>query len=191
MNREDYLRQLRKYLKRLPKEDYDNAMEYFTEYFDEAGPEGEQAAINELGSPKQAAGEVLANLLGERTSRETKAKPKASVGQILLIAILAVCAAPIGIPLVIAALALLLAAILVAACDILCVLIVGLCGALVGGKLILVGLGALPASVSGMLLLLGMGLLVLGAGILLCVLVVVLCKGLGIGLVRIVQKLIH
>ena len=42
MTREEYLRQLQHYLKRLPKEDYDSAMEYFTEYFEEAGPEGEQ-----------------------------------------------------------------------------------------------------------------------------------------------------
>ena len=52
MNRTEYLKQLDKYLKRLPAEDYQNAMEYFTEYFDEAGPEGEEQVIRELGTPK-------------------------------------------------------------------------------------------------------------------------------------------
>ena len=42
MTRKEYMEQLRKYLKRLPKEDYENAIEYFSEYFDEAGPENEQ-----------------------------------------------------------------------------------------------------------------------------------------------------
>ena len=42
MTRKEYMEQLKKYLKRLPKEDYDNAIEYFSEYFDEAGPENEQ-----------------------------------------------------------------------------------------------------------------------------------------------------
>ena len=63
MKREEYLSQLRKYLKRLPKDDYENAMEYFTEYFEEAGEEGEQKVIEELGTPKEAAGELLSNLL--------------------------------------------------------------------------------------------------------------------------------
>ena len=33
MTRKEYMEQLKKYLKRLPKEDYDNAIEYFSEYF--------------------------------------------------------------------------------------------------------------------------------------------------------------
>ena len=35
MTRDEYLGQLSKYLKKLPKADYDDAMEYFTEYFSE------------------------------------------------------------------------------------------------------------------------------------------------------------
>ena len=37
LTKEEYLAQLKKYLKRLPKEDYNNAMDYFTEYFEDAG----------------------------------------------------------------------------------------------------------------------------------------------------------
>ena len=36
LTKEEYLAQLKKYLKRLPKEDYNNAMDYFTEYFEDA-----------------------------------------------------------------------------------------------------------------------------------------------------------
>ena len=39
LTKEEYLAQLKKYLKRLPKEDYNNAMDYFTEYFEDAGPD--------------------------------------------------------------------------------------------------------------------------------------------------------
>ena len=35
MTRKEYMEQLKKYLKRLPKEDYDNAIEYFSEYFED------------------------------------------------------------------------------------------------------------------------------------------------------------
>ena len=36
MTKQAYLDQLRKYLKKLPAADYADAMEYFTEYFEEA-----------------------------------------------------------------------------------------------------------------------------------------------------------
>ena len=65
MNRETYLKELRKYLKRLPKDDYENAMEYFTEYFDDAG--NDEEAIRELGSPREAASDLLAALLNQKT----------------------------------------------------------------------------------------------------------------------------
>ena len=65
MTRQEYMEELKKYLKRLPKEDYDNAIEYFSEYFDEAGSENEQQVMEELGEPREAARELLLNLLQE------------------------------------------------------------------------------------------------------------------------------
>ena len=38
MTRTEYLAQLDNYLKKLPVKDYQEAMDYFTEYFDEVGP---------------------------------------------------------------------------------------------------------------------------------------------------------
>ena len=84
MTRNEYMEQLKKYLKRLPKEDYDNAIEYFSEYFDEAGAENEQQVMKELGQPKEAARELLLNLLQESvgdskdiTGEKTAALPAA------------------------------------------------------------------------------------------------------------------
>lgn len=45
MTKQVYLDQLRKYLKKLPAEDYADAMEYFTEYFEEADEEQAQHLI--------------------------------------------------------------------------------------------------------------------------------------------------
>lgn len=72
MNREEYLRELSKYLKKLPKKDYDDTMNYFEEYFDEVGVEGEQDLIRELGSPSAAASEILSKLLNENASKKRK-----------------------------------------------------------------------------------------------------------------------
>ena len=62
----EYLKQLEKYLRKLPQSDYEDAMEYFTEYFADAGPENEQAVIKELGTPKPAAAALLRNLLHKK-----------------------------------------------------------------------------------------------------------------------------
>ena len=53
MNKDAYMEALAVQLRKLPREDYVRAMEYFEEYFDEAGPENEQQAI---GGPGIAGG---------------------------------------------------------------------------------------------------------------------------------------
>ena len=55
MSREEYLNQLHKYLRKLPRQDYEDAMEYFTEYFQETDEEGAEELMKELGTPKEAA----------------------------------------------------------------------------------------------------------------------------------------
>ena len=54
MTRTEYIAKLTKYLRRLPQKDYEEALEYFMEYFEEAGPENEAQVIAELGTPKEA-----------------------------------------------------------------------------------------------------------------------------------------
>ena len=51
MSKEEYLKQLQKYLKKLSSQDYEDAMEYFTEYFEETDEEGAKELMNELGTP--------------------------------------------------------------------------------------------------------------------------------------------
>lgn len=104
LTKEEYLAQLKKYLKRLPKEDYNNAMDYFTEYFEDAGSEGETSLMQELGTPKEAAYDILDNLISEK-----KKDPGTPVWKIMLLTFLAICAAPLGGSLLIAVIAVALA----------------------------------------------------------------------------------
>ena len=107
MTRTEYLAQLDNYLKKLPAKDYQEAMDYFTEYFDEVGPEGEAAAIAELGSPKEAAHEIIINLLDKKIEEDSQeASSVKNSKQIVQIAILSILAAPLAIPLLILALTL-------------------------------------------------------------------------------------
>lgn len=188
MTRDEYLRQLRKYLKRLPKDDYDSAMEYFTEYFEEAGLEGEQRVIQELGSPRQAAAELLGNLLDETTSK--KQRGQRSVGSIVLIALMAIFAAPIGIPLLIVVGVLMLTAVIVAIACAVCVLLFGLAGVLIGGKMVLRGLVAMTVSPAGAAVLTGAGLVSIGMSVLLSVLLMCACKWIALSLIGWIRNLI-
>ena len=66
MTKVEYLAKLDWYLRKLPKDDYQEAMDYFREYFDESGPENEEAVIAELGTPKEAARDIISRLLDEK-----------------------------------------------------------------------------------------------------------------------------
>ena len=95
MTRTEYLNQLETYLMKLPQADRIEAMDYFKELFDDAGPEGEEELIASLGSPKEAAHDILTTLLDKKINEENSNKNNR---QVLQIAILALLAAPIGIP---------------------------------------------------------------------------------------------
>lgn len=121
LTKEEYLAQLKKYLKRLPKEDYNNAMDYFTEYFEDAGPEGEAALIQELGTPKEAAYEILDNLITEK-----RKDPDTPIWKIIFLTFLSICAAPIGGALALTIIALALAGVLVIVAGLLAIFSFGI-----------------------------------------------------------------
>lgn len=163
MNRESYLQELKKYLKKLPHEDYVDAIDYFTEYFDEAGTENEQIVIKELGTPKQAASELLNQLVEKQTHAPVKTW---SMKRTFWLALLAIFAAPIGIPLALTAILLLFSGILVLFSLLVALVSLLVADFLVAGKLILRGLVALPVSFSGGVSLIGLGALLIGIGLL-------------------------
>lgn len=176
MTKQVYLDQLRKYLKKLPAEDYADAMEYFTEYFEEADEEQAQQLMHELGTPKEAARELIQNLLDKKITEQADGTAPKKKSHIFWIAFLTICAAPIGVPLLIALLLVLCALCICAAAIVLSVFCCALAFFLVGGKLIVRGLLAIPYSLSGCCLIAGSGLLTVGIGILAVVLGIYLCK---------------
>ena len=176
MTKQVYLDQLRKYLKKLPAEDYADAMEYFTEYFEEADEEQAQQLMHELGTPKEAARELIQNLLDKKITEQADGTAPKKKSHIFWIAFLTICAAPIGVPLLIALLLVLCALCICAAAIVLSVFCCALAFFLVGGKLIIRGLLAIPYSLSGAGMIAGSGLLTLGLSILAVVLGIYLCK---------------
>ncbi|MGV3079331.1 DUF1700 domain-containing protein [Streptococcus sp. 32226D021BW] len=74
MTRTEYMEQLEKHLKKLPHKEYLEARNFFEEYFDEAGPERETDIIEELGSPKEAASELINNILNKQIQEDKENK---------------------------------------------------------------------------------------------------------------------
>ena len=111
MTRTEYIAKLTKYLRKLPQKDYEVALEYFMEYFEEAGPENEAQVIAELGTPKEAAHEVISRLLDEKIIEEKSSLRNKTT--ILWIAILAVLASPVALPILLLFLAMLLTLLLI------------------------------------------------------------------------------
>ena len=55
MNRTEYMRELDALLHGISKEEREEAMQYYNDYFDDAGSENEEKVIEELGSPAKLA----------------------------------------------------------------------------------------------------------------------------------------
>lgn len=62
MNRVEFMQQLERLLWDIPESDRLDAIAYYNDYFDEAGPENEAQVIRELGSPGKVAAIIKADL---------------------------------------------------------------------------------------------------------------------------------
>ncbi|MCL2873427.1 MAG: DUF1700 domain-containing protein [Defluviitaleaceae bacterium] len=107
MLRNEFIDKLRDGLKMLPQEDIDSAVSYYEEYFDEAGAENEQSALNEIGDPSA----VVSKIIGEYSLKEIESeksdekKPNDSSIKLLWIVLIALLLSPIAFPLAIASFA--------------------------------------------------------------------------------------
>lgn len=106
MNRKEFIDELKRKLNKLPYDEITNAISYYEEYFDEAGSENEQKAIEELGNISDIAAQILADFAIKQTE-DSGYSPKKGLSAIWII-ILAIFASPIAIPLAIVAVVLIL-----------------------------------------------------------------------------------
>lgn len=62
MNRDEFIRQLELLLMNIPENERFDAINYYNDYFDDAGVENEQTVIKELGSPEKVAEKIKEDL---------------------------------------------------------------------------------------------------------------------------------
>lgn len=70
MSRQEFIDRLRMLLGDLSEEERDEAIQYYEDYFADAGSENEQQVIRELGSPEKVALMIREGLRGEETGGE-------------------------------------------------------------------------------------------------------------------------
>ena len=173
MNKEKFLEALSRELRRLPREEYEKAMDYYIEFFEDAGPESEQAVIGELGDPKDVAAQIIMDAALERMNEPHKSVKRGL--STVWIVILGVCAAPIALPVAIA--------ILLALGGVLIGILVAVGGALAAGVVAVVcGIILLFTNPASAFANIGLGLAVTGlsvlGGMLLCMFFKWLMKGI-------------
>jgi len=64
MTRDEYMKELAYLLQDIQDEDKEDALQYYRDYFDEAGPEKERDIITELGSPERIASMIRCDIAG-------------------------------------------------------------------------------------------------------------------------------
>ena len=136
MTRYEFMSQLKKLLHKLPFDEVKEAVDYYEQYFDDAGEENEQMVLAELGSPSAVASQIIAAF----AVKDTKASAKHGLS-IAWQVILAVFASPIALPLALAVVILALALVIV-----ILAVIVSVGGAGIG--LIACGIMSIATSVS-------------------------------------------
>lgn len=190
MRRKEFLEQLERLLWDIPEQERKEALEFYENYFDDAGEENEATVIQELGSPGKVAATIKADLdengsehgeyretgytderfeeknMPDIQSERAAQKPKRSSLSWALILLLAVITSPVWGALLLAGLGL-IAAVVGAAIGVAAALFFGCIGLLIGGVICLgVSISQLPP-VPTAALVAGAGLLMICIGFLL------------------------
>ncbi|MEG0383951.1 DUF1700 domain-containing protein [Solibacillus cecembensis] len=187
MDKAGYLKSLRSKLHRLPAQEIDAALIYYEEYFDEAGEENEQQVIEQLGPPSQVAAQIVADF----TIKDLDTTPpstKKNMSAIWLI-ILAILSAPLSLPLLAVAMALIISVGAVVFSFVVAIIaIVG--GVLLSGIFTLIsGLFIMTNHWPTALLFIGFGLITSGIGALISPATIRLIKRTGVVCVESLAKL--
>ena len=161
MNRNDFIEELKKKLKKLPYDEIKEAVDYYEGYFDDAGKENEQAVLTELGSPSAVASQIIASYAIKEADTEGSGKKN---WRTTWLVILALFASPIAVPLALSVGIIALSLILVLSAVILSFFAAGIAVFAGGLASLIAGLLVIPQDIFTTLFYSGAGLMLLGIG---------------------------
>ena len=168
MTQEEYLAQLRAQLTgRTPPAELERLLSYYAEYFAEAGADGEQDVMQELGTPAELAGRILGDTQLAHRGPVGPGCEKRHGGSAVWKLLLALCAAPIAIPMMLAVMAVAVAALVAVVVLVAGIAIGGVAVVIVGVFTACAGVSVLfSAGIPTVMYFCGLGLLAGGAGLL-------------------------
>lgn len=185
MSKEDFLLKLKKALKKMPKQEVDDAIAYYTEYLEDVGSENEQSTIQALGSPDQVATKIIA----EFAVKNMKSCPSAKKGiSTVWVVLLAIFASPIAVPLALAIAAVALSLVVVLIAFIISFAAISICLLATGVIMAVIGLGLITQNLATAAFYFGSGLFAFGIGLALFPLVIWLSKKGFNGIISLINK---
>ena len=188
MNRKEFMAELERQLARIDDREREEAIAYYNEYFDEAGPENEARVIEELGSPVRVAAQIKADAAVKGMGSKEAPSVKKGISTIWFV-ILGIFALPIALPIVFAVFTVCIG-LLVAAFAIVVSLVAAFVATIAIGVFAFVaGVGVLFASVPTGLFFMGGGLIAAGVSLLLGVLTFVAARGFVGGIARLLNAI--
>lgn len=178
MKKEEYLQKLEQLLYGIPEADRAEALQFYRDYLEDAGTDVEEV-LRSLGTPEELAESIRKDLYGEReddqaahtdaviekSKERSTRKGKISAGQWILFLILALCAAPVIVPIFGAIIGVVITIFVVAVVLIFTAGIVGVVLILAAIIMIVGALVKLVIAPFSALIMLGGGLLMVGLGL--------------------------
>lgn len=159
MNKNNFINELKRKLKNMPSQELEEAISYYTEYFEDAQIDDYTDVEKEFGSPSSVASQILADYA-------IKDRPSKSQISSIWFIILAIFASPIALPLAFAGVILLATLLFVCVAVLFALGIASFSIAFAGGAVFVSGLTIIFNSFSTSILFVGVGMILMGIGIL-------------------------
>jgi uncharacterized membrane protein len=177
MNRSEFFKKLEQGLAKVSKEEREAALDYYNEYFDDAGADNEHTVIEELGSPAQIAARIKADSAVKNLEGGGTPSMKKGISAVWFV-IVAIFAAPIALPLAIGAVALAIG-LLAVVLGVIIALTASVAAIFIGGIVVVVsGIAVIATSIPTAVFSIGVGLLTLGLSVLAGILIVLAARAI-------------
>ncbi len=165
MNRAEYIKELDKRLKYIPKEDREDAIEYYTELMSDMAVDENEDVAARLGSPKEAAKKIVDECTQKHVDAYEENKTAKGRATVIWLSILGFLSLPVSLPLAIAVFAVAFA-VIVSLLALYLSLVITAAALVVEGLISLVVMWLAPGTAE-MMVVLGMGITSLALGVLL------------------------
>lgn len=181
MNKTEFINKVKLGLDNISKEEQENALRYYVEYFQDAGEENEEEVIKELGTPEEVVAKIKSDMNIEK-DLNSKLNQKRTEPWVIVLLVLAS-------PFIFTGLAMLASLILVLFSLIFAIAVSSFALIFTGLVCSVVSFIAIPVSFASFIFLLGMGLISLAVGLFLGLLTYVLARLLANATVSLCTKI--